>query len=102
MAVPCPPIHLVAEWTTMSAPYSIGRLSVAAPKVLSTTSGNPAAWAISASASKSGTSSRGLPIVSTKSSRVPASMAARTWSRSWMSTNRVVMPHFGSECANRL
>ena len=25
MAVPWPPIHLVAEWTTMSAPHSIGR-----------------------------------------------------------------------------
>ena len=65
MAVPWPPIHLVAEWTTMSAPCSIGRLSVAAPNVLSTTSGMPASWAISASAAKSGTSSRGLPIVST-------------------------------------
>jgi hypothetical protein len=25
MVVPCPPIHLVADWTTMSAPCSIGR-----------------------------------------------------------------------------
>jgi len=25
MLVPWPPIHLVAEWTTMSAPCSIGR-----------------------------------------------------------------------------
>ena len=25
MEVPCPPINLVAEWTIMSAPYSIGR-----------------------------------------------------------------------------
>ena len=46
IAVPWPPIHLVAEWMTMSAPCSIGRLSVAAPKVLSTTSGIPASCAI--------------------------------------------------------
>ena len=25
MAVPCPPMNFVAEWTTMSAPYSKGR-----------------------------------------------------------------------------
>ena len=61
--VPCPPIHFVAEWMTMSAPCRIGWQRSGA-NVLSTTSGIPWAWATSAIAAMSGTSSRGLPIVS--------------------------------------
>jgi len=44
--VPCPPMNLVAEWTTMSAPWSIGRIRKRRGIVLSTTSGIPASWAI--------------------------------------------------------
>ena len=39
MEVPCPPIHFVAEWMTMSAPCSIGFARIGA-KVLSMTSGS--------------------------------------------------------------
>ena len=42
MTVPWPPIHFVAEWTTMSAPSSIG-LARSGAHVLSTMSGTPAA-----------------------------------------------------------
>ena len=48
----------------MSAPCSKGFTSPM-PTVLSTTSGTPASCAIFETASKSGTSSFGLPIVST-------------------------------------
>ena len=47
IAVPWPPIHLVAEWMTMSAPCLIGWASSGA-KVLSTMTGTPRAWATSA------------------------------------------------------
>ncbi len=64
--VPWPPIHLVADSTTMSAPHSMGRTRYPpAPKVLSTMSGMPLSWATLASASRSGTLPVGLPIVST-------------------------------------
>ena len=39
IAVPCPPINFVAEWTTISAPYSIGRIRYGVANVESTTSG---------------------------------------------------------------
>ena len=35
MEVPCPPMNLVAEWTTMSAPHSIGRQRYGEANVLS-------------------------------------------------------------------
>ena len=42
MLVPCPPIHFVADSTTILAPYSIGRQRYPhAPNVLSTTRGKP-------------------------------------------------------------
>ena len=62
MAVPCPPRYLVAECTTMSAPCSIGRMRYGVGTVLSTISGTPTAWAASATARKSSTSSCGLEI----------------------------------------
>ena len=66
MEVPWPPIHLVADSTTMSAPCSMGRTrKPATPKVLSTMSGMPCSWASWASASKSGTLPAGLPMDST-------------------------------------
>ncbi len=50
--VPCPPVHFVAEWRTTSAPWSMGRQRSGVAKVLSTTSGTPAAWATSARAAE--------------------------------------------------
>ena len=46
MLVPCPPMNLVAEWTTMSAPHSIGRHRYGVAKVLSIISGAPCSCAI--------------------------------------------------------
>ena len=79
--VPWPPIHLVAEWMTMSAPCSIGWVSSGA-NVLSTMSGTPWAWATSAIAAMSWTSRRGLPIVSKKTALVCSSIAGAEVSRS--------------------
>jgi len=64
IVVPCPPINLVAECITISAPYSIGRIRYGVPNVLSITSGILWACAISAIASISVTSELGLPSVS--------------------------------------
>ena len=41
--VPCPPMNLVSECTTMSAPCSIGRSRIGVATVLSTISGTPCA-----------------------------------------------------------
>ena len=41
IAVPCPQMNFVAEWTTMSAPHSSGRHRYGDAKVLSTISGTP-------------------------------------------------------------
>ena len=62
--VPCPPTYFVAEAAITSAPCSNG-LTRPTPTVLSTISGMSCECAISAIASKSGTSSFGFPIVST-------------------------------------
>ncbi len=64
MDVPWPPMNLVAEWTTMSAPWSIGLMRYGVAIVLSTISGMPASWAMAATASMSSVSSLGLPTVS--------------------------------------
>ena len=52
--VPWPPMNLVAECTTMSAPCSMGRIRYGVPKVLSMTSGRPCLCAMAAMASMSG------------------------------------------------
>ena len=44
--VPWPPMNLVAELTTMSAPHSMGRHSAGEGVVLSMISGSPLSWAI--------------------------------------------------------
>jgi hypothetical protein len=64
IAVPCPPRYLVAEWTTMSAPCSIGRIRNGVAIVLSTISGTPLRCATSDTAEMSRTSPFGLPMVS--------------------------------------
>ena len=60
--VPWPPMNLVSEAMTMSAPKSIGRIRIGVGTVLSTTSGTPWAWATAASASISQMLPAGLPI----------------------------------------
>jgi len=62
--VPWPPINLVALWTTISAPCSIGLNRYGVPNVLSTTTGNPCFLAIALIASISGISLLGFPKVS--------------------------------------
>ena len=64
ITVPWPPMNLVAEWTTTSAPCSMGRHRYGEAKVLSTIRGRPREWAASAWASRSSTSPAGLPMVS--------------------------------------
>lgn len=64
IVVPCPPINLVAEWITISAPYSIGLTRYGVANVLSTIRGIPASCAIFATLSISTTSELGLPSVS--------------------------------------
>jgi hypothetical protein len=60
-----PPIHFVAECTTMSAPKSMGRQKYPpAPNVLSTITGIPASCAMATIFSKSGMLYFGLPILS--------------------------------------
>ena len=39
IVVPCPPMNLVAEWITISAPCSIGLKRYGVPNVLSITNG---------------------------------------------------------------
>ena len=100
MLVPWPPIHFVRLWTMTSAPWSNGRASRGA-NVLSTMSGTPRSCAIAAIASKSGTSSLGLPIVSRKTALVFSSIAGMKLDGSAESTNRTSMPSLGSECLKR-
>ena len=57
-------MNFVAEWTTISAPYSIGRTRYGVANVLSTMSGIPASCAMSAIFSISTTSELGFPSVS--------------------------------------
>src|SRR3546814_19809312 len=56
--LPCPLRNLVVDWTTMSAPCSIGRHKTGDASVLSTISGTPASCAIVASAARSATTDR--------------------------------------------
>src|ERR1022692_2795499 len=55
MLVPWPPMNLVAEWMTMSAPHSIGRHRYGVANVLSTTSGSSRECAMAATVSMSST-----------------------------------------------
>ena len=70
MLVPWPPMNLVAEWMTMSAPHSIGRHRYGVANVLSTISGSSCSCAMAATASMSSTFPAGLPIVSPKNAFV--------------------------------
>ncbi len=96
MEVPWPPMNLVAEWTTMSAPCSSGRSSHGVATVLSTISGTPNPWAISDTPGRSRKSFFGLPMVSAKNALVSGRMARRHSSRSSGSSTKVTsMPSLG-------
>ncbi len=77
MEVPWPPMNLVAEWITMSAPHSIGRHRYGVANVLSTISGISCSCAMAATVSMSSTLPAGLPIVSPKNALVLARTACR-------------------------
>ena len=64
--LPWPPRNLVSECTTMSAPWSIGRIRYGVASVLSTISGTPALRATAEIASMSVTVPEGLAIDSMK------------------------------------
>merc|ERR1712070_862160 len=103
MVVPWPPIHLVAEWTIISAPWSIGRQKYPpAPNVLSTITGTPASCATLQIASKSGTLYLGFPIVSTYTAFVFSSIAFLKSSGLSPDTNFVVTPSRGINTLNWL
>ena len=87
-----PPMYLVAECTTTSAPNSMGRQIAGEAKVESTTSEAPASCAICASAGRSETVIVGLDSVSVKTTRVSGRTAARTASGSVTSTKSVLTP----------
>ena len=88
-----PPMYLVAECTTRSAPCSSGRQITGGARVESTTSSAPASCAISDSLRRSATAVVGLAIVSAYTILVVGRMAAWTWSRSVMSTKSVSTPN---------
>jgi hypothetical protein len=66
MELPCPPRNLVVEWSHGSAPHSNGRHRNGVASVLSTISGMPTEWAISAIAARSTTTPPGFARLSTK------------------------------------
>jgi hypothetical protein len=84
-------MYLVVECQVMSAPSSIGRCKYGEQNVLSTATSWPGVR-IAAMAAMSITVKSGLVGVSTQKSFVAGVTAARTASRSFMSTNVVVMP----------
>mmetsp|Transcript_13807 Transcript_13807/g.33267 ORF Transcript_13807/g.33267 Transcript_13807/m.33267 type:complete len:387 (-) Transcript_13807:250-1410(-) len=101
--VPCPPIHLVADSTTMSAPcFSGAHTYPHAPKVLSQMMGMPCRSATALSALKSGTENLGLPMVSTYSALVLLSMSASKLSGSSSLANLTLMPRRGRVTLNWL
>jgi hypothetical protein len=97
-----PPMYLVAECTTRSAPCSSGRQITGGARVESITSSAPRSCAISASCLMSATAVVGFAIVSAKMIRVAGPTAERTASRSVMSTKSVSTPNRVSTFRSRL
>ena len=95
-------MYLVAECTTRSAPCSSGRQITGGASVESMTSSAPRSWAISASCLMSATAVVGLAIVSAKMILVAGPTAARTASRSEISTKSVETPNRDSTFRSRL
>ena len=70
-------MNFVSEWTTMSAPCSIGRSRYGVATVLSTMSGSPLSCATPETPATSRTWPRGFEMVSAKKARVLGRTAAR-------------------------
>ena len=102
MVVPWPPMYLVSECTTMSAPCSKGRHRYGVGTVLSTMSGTPWACAISATAAMSITLPAGLPTDSQNTALVRSSISFAMPSTSPGAAKRVSMPICGMVWASRL
>ena len=75
IVVPWPPMNLVSECTTISAPYSIGLSRIGVATVLSTIRRNAGACANGASASMSQMLPAGLPTLSQNTALVFSSMS---------------------------
>ena len=88
----CPPIHLVQECITISAPSNNGCWPSGVAKVLSTTTNTPSLWPIAASASISTTCNVGLTGDSSHNNLVSGFIAASTAARSEQSTKSVSKP----------
>ena len=82
------------EWVTRSAPHSNGRHRNGVARVLSTISGMPTEWAISAIASISTTTPPGLARLSTKIALHLGVSARRKFSGSSGSTKWQCQPSF--------
>ena len=99
--LPWPPMYLVSEWTTMSAPHSIGLIRDGVETVVSTITGTPWLWAISAMASMSAMLPAGLPMDSRKTAAVLSSMSFSSAAGLSSSAKRTSMPwpgqHVGEE-----
>ena len=100
--VPWPPMNLVKDSTTTSAPCSIGFRYIGVAIVLSTMSGTPWRWASSLTASRSTTLSAGLPTDSQKIALVRRRSAARCTRDGRRSAKRTSMPRPGSTWAKRV
>mmetsp|Transcript_6451 Transcript_6451/g.24326 ORF Transcript_6451/g.24326 Transcript_6451/m.24326 type:complete len:210 (+) Transcript_6451:452-1081(+) len=101
--VPWPPIHFVADSTTISAPCFKGwHTYPPAPKVLSQITGMPYFSATAFRALKSGTEKRGFPIVSTYKHFVFASMSFSNDSGSSSAANLTLIPKRGRVTLNWL
>ena len=100
IALPWPPRYLVAEYTTMAAPWSNGRTSNGAA-VLSMINGMPMGRPSAATSATGNTRSFGLGSVSAYHARVRPSDARTKLSGSAGSTNRVSIPQSFSVLANR-
>jgi hypothetical protein len=94
MEVPCPPMNLVAECTTMSAPWRSGWQRYGEAAVLSTMNGTPASRAMAPTAAMSIMLIAGLPSVSEKIALVFGCSARRKFSGSSGSTSVASMPSF--------
>src|SRR5260221_13797011 len=94
MVVPWPPRNLVAECTTISAPWLIGWQRYGDAAVLSTMKGMPASLAIAAIALRSTMLIAGLPSVSEKIALVLGFSALRKFAGSSGATRVESMPSF--------
>ena len=93
-------MNFVRDSTTMSAPCAMGLSRIGVATVLSTTSGRPWRCATSASAARSGMLPAGLPTLSQKTARVPASIIRSTSEAESEAAKRPAIPMRGSVWAS--